>query len=61
MFGDILKEIRNKRGWTQKQLAEVSGIPKPTIEKYEEKRTTPKYRFLEALVKKAGVDPKELF
>jgi transcriptional regulator with XRE-family HTH domain len=61
MFGDILRNIRNRRGWTQKQLAEKAKVAKVNIEKYEEIARMPTYLFLEALVKNAGVDPKELF
>jgi transcriptional regulator with XRE-family HTH domain len=60
-FGDTLREIRKQRGWTQKRLAEITGISKTNIEKYEEIGRRPTYPFLEALVKKAGVKPEELF
>lgn len=61
MFGEKLKEIRTKRGWTQKQLAEKIGRPENTIARYEINRRTPSYEVLLDLVEKAKIDPQELF
>lgn len=32
-----LQEVRNRRGLTQKQLAEKSGVPLVMVQKYEQK------------------------
>lgn len=32
-----LQEVRNRRGLTQRQLAEASGVPLVMVQKYEQK------------------------
>ncbi|AZO93464.1 helix-turn-helix transcriptional regulator [Halocella sp. SP3-1] len=43
MFGEKLKEIREKSGMTQKQLADKIGVNRATIAGYETKGKEPSY------------------
>jgi len=61
MFSERMKEIRKKRGWTLKELAQKIGANWVTIWNYENARRKPEYDILVAMVTKAGVDPAELF
>ena len=38
---NIIKEIRQRFGLTQKSFSEITGIPKRTIESWEEEQRTP--------------------
>jgi len=40
-FAEKLKEWREKRGWTQSELADISEVPQRTISNLEQGRTTP--------------------
>ena len=61
-LGRILKELRNHRGWTLKEMSERSGIPVSTLSKVENDRLTLTYDKLLQLSQKlnirifAGVD-----
>lgn len=35
MIGDVIKELRKERGWTQSQLGEKIGVKKAAVQKYE--------------------------
>ena len=48
-FGERLKELRMKSGYTQKQIAEVLKVGRPTIAGYETKNIYPDYEKLIAL------------
>ena len=61
MFSERMKEIRKKRGWTLKELAQKIGANWVTIWNYENASRKPEYDILAAMVTKAGVDPAELF
>lgn len=37
----IIKEMRGKYGLTQKQFADITGIPKRTVENWEEEKRNP--------------------
>lgn len=41
-IGEKIKHLRTKRGLTQKQLAEMSGIAVISLQQYESNRRTPK-------------------
>ena len=41
-FGDVLKEIRKKNGWTLAEMAERLGTTKQALSKYERGERTPK-------------------
>jgi len=34
-FGDVIREARKKRGWSQVELGEKSGLSRPTIARVE--------------------------
>lgn len=34
-FGDVIREERKKRGWSQIELGEKSGLSRPTIARVE--------------------------
>ncbi|MCR1952935.1 helix-turn-helix domain-containing protein [Clostridium sp. DSM 100503] len=48
-FGDRLKELREKHGLTQEQLAKILNITRPTIAGYETKGKQPDYEKLKIL------------
>ena len=41
-IGDIIKWKRERMGWTQKKLAEESGIHEVQIRRYENNKSLPK-------------------
>jgi len=61
MFPEKMKRIRKEGGWTSKELAEILKIDSSTIWNYENGKRKPHYDVLTALVRKAGVNPAELF
>jgi transcriptional regulator with XRE-family HTH domain len=34
-FGEIIREARKKRGWSQEELGQKSGLSRPTIARVE--------------------------
>ncbi len=34
-FGDVIRDARKKRGWSQAELGEKSGLSRPTIARIE--------------------------
>lgn len=34
-FGDVIRDARKKRGWSQAELGEKSGLSRPTIARVE--------------------------
>lgn len=34
-FGDVIREARKKRGWSQAELGDKSGVSRPTIARVE--------------------------
>lgn len=59
-FSTTLKELRNARGLTQKQLAQSSGILETTIRKYELGSIKPRTDNLQRLASALGVDITQL-
>lgn len=35
LFGEIIREARKKRGWSQEELGQKSGLSRPTIARVE--------------------------
>lgn len=60
-FGERLRIIRNERGWTQQDLAAISGVRLRTIQSYEEnQRLSPRLDNAEKIAKALGMDVLEL-
>ena len=56
-----VKELREKRGWSQSELARQSGVPQQTISKLELRRSAAvAFDVLERLGDALDVHPKEL-
>lgn len=51
-----LKNLRQRRGLTQKQLAELGGTSQPTIAAYESGAKSPLWRTLERLARSLGLE-----
>jgi transcriptional regulator with XRE-family HTH domain len=34
-FGDVIRDARKKRGWSQAELGEKSGVSRPTVARVE--------------------------
>lgn len=35
VFGDVIREVRKKQGWSQIELGERAGVSRPTIARIE--------------------------
>ena len=55
-YGDKLREMRKEKGWTQAQLARVSGCNGITITNYENGYRLPRLDILIKLGKALGVE-----
>src|SRR4029079_7508404 len=60
-LGRILRDLRNHRGWTLKEMSEQSGIPVSTLSKVEHDRLTLTYDKLLQLSQKLNIRMSELF
>ena len=60
-FGDQLKKIRKKKGWTQPTLSEKSKISLPQIRRYEGNHTSPTSDLIRKLALTLNVTIDELF
>jgi len=60
-LGHILRDLRNHRGWTLKEMSERSGIPVSTLSKVEHDRLTLTYDKLLQLSQKLNIRMSELF
>jgi transcriptional regulator with XRE-family HTH domain len=60
-LGRILRDLRNHRGWTLKEMSERSGIPVSTLSKVEHDRLTLTYDKLLQLSQKLNIRMSELF
>ncbi len=58
--GMRLKQIREKRGWTQERLAEKVGVSRVTIARIETANRKPSLELLERLAKALKVKVGEL-
>lgn len=62
LFGKRIKELREKKGLTQEQLAEAIGVKDDrTIRFWEAGTNAPKFAHMVALAKALGVLIRELF
>jgi len=48
-FGENLKKARKNKGFTQKELAEIVGVKRPTVAGYESKDQEPSYKILKKI------------
>ena len=60
-LGHLLKGLRNREGWTLKQMSAKSGIPISTLSKIEHDRLTLSYDKLQQLSRRLGMRMSELF
>lgn len=35
LFGEVIREARKKRGWSQEELGQAAGLSRPTIARVE--------------------------
>jgi transcriptional regulator with XRE-family HTH domain len=60
-LGVLLRKLRNRHGWTLKQMSENSGIPLSTLSKIEHDRLTLTYDKLYQVSHRLGIPISELF
>ena len=58
-IGALLKELREKRGLTQVELARKAGISRPRYQKYEDGTNTITMEMFVILCKALDVDPRD--
>lgn len=58
--GELIKEQRKLKGYTQKQLAEVIGASEPSIRLYELGKRTPSEDVLKKIAKALAISPSAL-
>lgn len=56
MVGTLVAEVRERRGWSQAQLAAASGIDQPNISAIENGRRIPTAETLAALLESCGYE-----
>lgn len=59
-LGNAVREARGQRGWTQDQLAEASGVSRPTINRCENAKGVTRPHTARALFLALGLDPRHL-
>jgi len=59
-FGDNLRKIRNSRGMSQEELADLLGTSKQVISRYETAQRSPKVSTVAEYAEKLGVSISEL-
>lgn len=57
MIGDILTELRNKRGFTQDQMADALGVKRPRYSSWENDIAKPDIEMLQKIAKFHNVTP----
>ena len=60
-LGTLLRALRDRRGWTLKEMSAKSGIPVSTLSKVEHDRLTLTYDKLQQLSRRLGLRMSELF
>ena len=55
-FGNVLRDLRTRKGITQKQLAEALGISESAVGMYERGHREPDFEMLEAIADYFNVD-----
>lgn len=60
-LADLIRTARIGRGWTQDQLADAAEISRPTVQRYEQAKTTaPQPAQLRAIFRALGLDPRRI-
>ena len=54
--GSTIKEIRQRRGWTQRQLANKAGVTAQTIAGYENDKINPTVKSFEKVLNAMGYE-----
>ena len=54
--GSTIKEIRQRRGWTQRQLANKAGITAQSVVGYENDKINPTVKTFEKILNAMGYD-----
>ena len=57
----LLRRLRNRHGWTLKEMSEQSGIPLSTLSKVEHDRLTLTYDKLQQVSQRLSIPMSELF
>jgi transcriptional regulator with XRE-family HTH domain len=57
----LLKEWRERRGWSLRQLGERSGVSYPNLHGIESGRLDPRLSTLERLARALGISVRDLF
>lgn len=60
-LGSLLRSLRQRNGWTLKQMSERTGIPLSTLSKVEHDRLTLTYDRLQLLSQRLDISMSELF
>ena len=60
-FGELLKQQRLKKHWTQKRLANLIGVSEGTISKYESNQVPPPFDKMKALAVELNISTDELY
>lgn len=60
-LGELIRELRKKRGFTQRQLAQLAGISNTEVKRIEDgKRKQPSQEILKKLAKPLGISYEEI-
>lgn len=59
-FAENLRKIRERRGFSQKELAEITDLSQPAISKFESGATNPNKRTIKILANALNVPYDEL-
>ena len=60
-FADLIRETRQRRGWTQQELADRAGVGRKTIVRWEAGETTPDPWQVRAVASALGIATEEAF
>ena len=60
-LGQLMRGLRNRNGWTLREMSERSGIPLSTLAKVERDRLTLTYEKLQTMSERLGLRMSEIF
>lgn len=61
VFGRRVKDLREKRKWSQEKLAERSGLVRETISKIETGKSGTKFQYVDTIVAAFDISFQEFF